>query len=257
LLILFFVNNAEAAKWVNFLMALPALLVFGGLNIYLFKKHHLHWTGVKWRTVMASVKRNLPLAGNNLSVQLQQSFFLFVLAGTGNALLLGAYAIIDKVLWAFRLILIAFSNALMPKAVHLAERAPELAKRRKRQINWILAGVFSLIALLLFAKPEWIVIWFAGKDVAMATALARAVALVPLLMALNALNVIQMLVQHRYRDIFKIAILLTGITVFTSLVVFSRGGIKTIAWYPLSMEAAALLLYLFFLNRKQKDVRLA
>lgn len=257
LLILFFVNGPAGAKWVNFLMALPALLVFAALNIYLFKKQQLHWVPVKRSMITASIKRNLPLAGNNLSVQLQQSFFLFVLSASSNALLLGAYAIIDKVLWGFRLILIAFSNALMPKAVHLAAINPELARRRKRQINGVLAAMFSLVALLLYAKPEWIVMWFAGKDIALASTLARAVALVPLLMALNALNVIEMLVQQRYRDIFKIALLLTAITIVTSLALFNNGSLKTIAWYPVSMEAAALGLYLLFLRRKQKGAGLA
>jgi CHASE2 domain-containing sensor protein len=63
--------------------------------------------------------------------------------------------------------------------------------------------------------------------------------------------------QHRYQTIFRIALILTCITVSASLLIIRVGGIHYIGWYPLIVEAAALVLYLFFLRRPKKEVSFA
>jgi O-antigen/teichoic acid export membrane protein len=249
-LIVLFVRSAQAAPWVNFFLGFSTLVMFALLNAYLFKTNSLAWKGWDVQLLPRLIKKNLPLAGNNLSVQLQQSFFLFVLSGTGNAALLGAYAIADKVLWGFRLILISLSNALFPKAVLLASVDPVLARQRKKQINLVLIIMFSVVAFVLYFQADWMVQLFAGEESPIATNLMRAISCVPLLMALNLLNVMEMLVQQRYRDIFQIALLLTTFTVVVSLAIGSRGENDAIAWYPFIMELATLVLYTIFLARK-------
>jgi O-antigen/teichoic acid export membrane protein len=256
-LIVLFVQDATSAAWVNFFLGLPSILLFLLLNVYLFKSWQLQWLKVEWKTLRCLLRKNLPLASNNLSVQLQQSFFLFALTATNNAVLLAAYAIADKVLWGFRLVLIAFSGALLPKAVIMAKQDEHIAKARKQQINTILVIVFLGVALFLYFEAPLAVQLFAGKTFPQAVTLVRAVAFVPLLAALNALNVIEMLVKEQYRSMFAIALLLTALTVITSVLILQKEDTGYIAFYPFIMESAALILYLIFLNRKKADVHIA
>lgn len=251
LLILLLIQGPADAGWVNFYLGLPALFVFGALNLFLVRRYRLQWVRPRFTPLAALGRKNLPLAGNNLAVQLQQSFFLFVLSGAATSMWLGAYAIADKVLWGFRLVLIAFSNALFPKAVQLAVQDPGLARQVKGKINSILAVMFGGVALVLYCFPEGVVRVFAGAELPLASGLIRAIAPVPLLAALNLLNVVELLVQHRYNHIFRIALLLTFITITASLLLVYLAGPAHSKWYPLVAEAAALGLYLFFLNRKK------
>lgn len=257
LLILWMVTGAADAPLVNLWLGLPSLLAYVVLNGVLFRKYGLNWVTPKGEELVGMLRKNLPLAGNNLAVQLQQSFFLFVLSAAASPMLLAAYAIADKVLWGFRLVLIAFSNSLFPRAVQLATEDPQLARFRKKQINAVLALLFTLVAMVLYFFPAAIVWVFSGTTEPQAVALIRAICWVPLLAALNIVNVLELLVQHRYPVIFRIALLLTVVTISASLLIVQFAGVAFIGWYPFIMEATALMLYLFFLGRTKKEVSLA
>ncbi|OLY93401.1 hypothetical protein BUE76_17055 [Cnuella takakiae] len=257
LLVLVFVNGAADAPLVNLLLGLPALLAYMVLNIVLFRQYQLHW---QWQGVAGMwqmLRKNMPLTGNNLAVQLQQSFFLFVLSAAASPLVLAGYAIIDKIIWGFRLVLIAFSNALFPRAVQIAIVDPAIARQRKKQINTLLTVLFTLVALVLYLFPSQVVWVFSGTAEPRSASLVKAICWVPLLAALNTLNVLEMLVQHRYNQIFRIAILLTLVTITASLLIIKVAGTNYIGWYPFIVEAAALGFYTFFLYRNKKEVRLA
>lgn len=257
LLIVLLISGSADAPWVNFWLGLPVLLAYLALNIFLFRHFKLQWVRPTDDAALGMLRKNLPLTGNNLAVQLQQSFFLFVLSAAASPLWLAAYALADKVIWGFRLVLIAFSNALFPRAVELSATDPVLARQRKKQINTGMALIFTLVGLVLYFFPALVVWVFSGTSEPRAVALIRSICWVPLLAALNTLNVLEMLVQHRYQTIFRIALLLTCITISASLLIIRLGGMQYIGWYPFVVEAAALVLYLLFLRRTKKEVSLA
>jgi hypothetical protein len=76
---------------------------------------------------------------------------------------------------------------------------------------------------------------------------------VPLLIALNALNIMELLMENRFNDY-----LLAGIIVLlfsASGAVFTYLGLKTayLGFYPFYIESVSLLIYLFFVLRNRKN----
>ena len=61
-------------------------------------------------------KTNILVTGNGLTVHLQQSMFLFALPSFVSPLFLSAYGLIDKLISSFRMLVNAYSAAVMPHA---------------------------------------------------------------------------------------------------------------------------------------------
>jgi len=81
------------------------------------------------------------------------------------------------------------------------------------------------------------------------------ISLVPLLIALNALNIMELLMENRFKDY-----LLAGIIVLlfsASGAVFTHLGLQTayLGFYPIYIESVSLLIYLFFVLRNRKNHR--
>jgi hypothetical protein len=94
-----------------------------------------------------------------------------------------------------------------------------------------------------------------AEFIALSGQLLRMISLVPLLIALNALNIMELLMENRFNDY-----LLAGIIVLlfsASGAVFTHLGLKTtyLGFYPFYIESVSLLIYLFFVLRNRKNHR--
>jgi hypothetical protein len=78
--------------------------------------------------------------------------------------------------------------------------------------------------------------------------------LVPLLLALNANNVLTLLLEKGYQSLFIISILILGATFLLSFFLAQFGNPQAMGWYPLAIESSCLLIYLFFTNKKSSYV---
>lgn len=250
LLIIFFITSSRSAPFVNVYLGIGNLVFYLLLMFYAISKYKLVPYRLKLSSITEIVRKNFYLSGNNLSVHLQQSFFLFTLSGSVNPLVLGAYTFCDKIVWSFRLLLIAFSSAVYPRAAISYHSKKEEWFMQKRKLNWLLASIFLIAAaVLFFLAPS--VVWLLTKTTdALTIQYIRCISLVPLVAALNALNVIELLISNSYSSLFITGMILLVLSVANSYL-FLLAGQDYFGYYPLTMEICALFLCLYFTQKQR------
>jgi O-antigen/teichoic acid export membrane protein len=257
LLIIFFVRKPEDAYLVNLYIGATAIVAYLVLILYAIKRHELVLEFPRIATVSKLLKENFYLVFNSLSVHLQQSFFLFQLSFTASPLILGAYSLCDKVIWASRLLISSFSSAVYPKSTLMYQTSPQSWKLYKRKLNILLAIVFSLGGLFLFLFPGLCIKLITGNRHELYEQYLRIVSFAPLVIALNSLNVIDVLLRNAYIMIFKISLIILFISILLSVWMISFNQPLIFAYYPLIIESCCLVVYLAFIRKKSITVSLA
>lgn len=249
-MILFLIKGPADSYLVNFYLGLSNVIIFIVLYIYAIKHYKLVFHLPKTTALWNFMKANFFLVGNNISVHLQQSIFLFGLASTGHSIVLGAYAICDKIIWAFRLLIIAFSSAIYPKCTILYHDNYEKWVTYKKNINIMLVIIFLISGIFCLIFPAFIMTLFTGEKNNLSIVYLRAVAFVPLVISLNSLNLLELLIKNEYTAIFKISIWLLLISAMATFIILWTNLINYYAFYGLFIESICLLFYLSYLHRK-------
>ncbi len=247
-LILLFIKSPADSIWVNFIVGFTQILGSLFLLVVLIQKHGLIFIKVPIQNLVQYAKQNMYLTGNNLSVQLQQSIFLFSVSAMGNPVLLGAYSLCDKVVWSFRMLIISFFNAIYPRAAILHQNNPEdwkLLKQKLQKLLWVLLCLAALI-LLFFANP--IVHIITGKSDELAAFFIQSICLMPLVAGLNSLNVTELLLRNQYKYIFNIALILLTISILFAGLFIQWGNPRLFGFFPILVELCSIPLYLYFIK---------
>lgn len=248
-LILVVIKSPTDSLYVNLIIGGSQTLGFLGLFIYLIRKYALYNFRLPVQFIGQYIRKNMYLTGNNLSVQLQQSVFLLSLSALGNASLLGAYSLCDKLVWSARMVIISFFNAIFPKAVVLNKENPEKWKALKKKLNWGIAALFSMAALVLYFFADLIVVLIVGHEDALSARFIQSISIVPFIIGLNVLNVADLLLHNQYRSIFTISLILLGIAFVLTWIFMYLGKTELYGFYPLFAEIGSIPLYLYFIKR--------
>lgn len=254
ILIILFIRGTEDAHLVNFYMGVCALASYFFLFIFAIQHYKIAFYIPGIRSLWHFIRENAYLTGNNLSVHLQQSVFLFILSASGNTMILGAYAFCDKIIWASRLLLISFSSAIYPRFTLLYQENRKKWRQYKQNINLIFCIAFTASAVVFLLFPEQIVAIFTGEKNSLGITYIRAIAFAPLMIALNSLNLLELLIRNAYASIFRISLIILGLSIFTSFFLISLKEPIYYAYYPLLIETSCLLLYLFYLRKNSGSV---
>ena len=248
--VIFLINGAADAVWVNFLI--------GGINslIYIFLigrgilKYRLPFTVPSRKDMVELSKSNFFLVGNNISVHLQQSLMLFALARWGNPMWLGAYSLCDKITWSARLMISSIANSVYPRAAGFFSEDPLQFVGFKNRIKKILTLAFLAISavMMLFAGP--IIYVVAGEPNATAETLLRIMALVPAAAALNSLNVLELLIRENNRSIFNIAMVLLALAFTLAFGISMLKNIYLLGAYTLFIELSAIMMYEYVIRKE-------
>lgn len=251
-LIILFIKTPDQAPFVNFYLGICSLFFYILLSIYLVYKFNLGKIQFQISAIISLLKQNFYLFGNNVSVQLQQSFFLFTINATDNPLLLGAYSLCDKIVWSFRLLISAFSGAIFPKAVRTYTENESNWLSYKKKMNQYLAIFFIMAGLGLLITAPYIPKILTGKNNLLTTSFIQAISFVPFVVSMNVLNVLDLLIRNQYQYIFKIAMILLCITILVSFSLVKFGSVRYFGFYPLIIDTCAIQLYLYFINKTSK-----
>ncbi len=254
LLIIFFITSSQSAPFVNVYLGVGNLVFYVLLMFYAIKKYQLTPHIPNLSSIAKAISKNFYLVGNNLSVQLQQSFFVFTLSGAVNPLVLGAYTFCDKIVWSFRQLLIAFSSALYPKASITYHSKKEEWFIQKRKINWLLAIIFLITAALLFFLAPSVVLLLTKTTDVLTIQYIRCISFVPLIAALNTLNVIELLISNSYSSLFIMGLTLLVLSAINSYL-FLLAGERFFGYYPIIMEICALFLCIYFTRKQQQSYK--
>jgi len=204
-------------------------------------------------------KTNILVTGNGLTVHLQQSLFLFALPSFVTPLFLSAYGLIDKLISSFRMLVNAYSSAVMPHAAGTHHAGFAQWKKLKKQQNIILSAFCILAGAIMYLFPEQLLtILFLGKNnntafFNEAAHLVQLISPVPLLIALNVLNVAELILEKKFLAYFGAGIFILFISLL-SIDALKLGLPASYAgYYPVLIEASCLLLYVFIVQKFRNE----
>ncbi|OYZ00897.1 MAG: hypothetical protein B7Y37_08325 [Sphingobacteriia bacterium 28-36-52] len=248
-MIIFLFNPAAGAWWVNFYLGMGNLVLYAIVLLYAIRKYQLEWQPIAKDGMRKILKENSFLISNNITVHLQQSFFLFVLQGFSTPLILGAYSILDKIMASVRMMIVAFTYAIYPNVAIQYEANQNSWIQYKKQVNQWLAVFFLLFAVGLFFGSELIVQLLTGTNNELAETYIKTAALVPFFMALNTLNMVELLIKNQYKGLFYCSgFLLLVALIVGSLFIKNMQPIQ-FGLYTLLIEIAALAITSFYIKK--------
>lgn len=236
--------NVGDAPFVNAYVGSAQALGFIILWIQLVRDKRNNIGIVTLSGIRVVLKNNLPLTVSNMIVHLQQSIFLFGLGLTANPLVLGAYSIADKLIWGVRMILIAFSNAIYPTAIETHYKSFQDWIKFRKQINQVLAILLISVGFILFFMAPYLAIWLTkSSDTLLVTTFIRWISPVPLVIGLNALNVMELLMKNDFALQLKLSIYVFLFSLVLSLFFLFVIPSSLSILYLLFLESICLILY--------------
>lgn len=237
-------ENVGDAAFVNSYVGSAQVLGFMVLWIQLIRDKKNNIGVVTLSGIKVVLKNNLPLTISNMIVHLQQSIFLFGLGLTANPLVLGAYAIADKLIWGVRMILIAFSNAIYPTAIETHYKSFQDWVKFRKQINQVLAILLISGGFIIFFMAPYLANWLTkSSDTVLVTTFIRWISPVPLVIGLNALNIMELLIKNEFTLQLKLSIYVFLFSVVLSLFfLFVIPSFLSIL-YLLFLESICLIIY--------------
>ena len=165
LVALFFIPlSSNIAASITLIMGLPVLLYYIVLTVVITKNQSLVFTKPSKNSLLELAKQNFYIMFNVVAVALQQSIFLFTLAGFVSAQTLGAYGLVDKLVGAVRQLVSSFSNALYPRAAILYNQNVKDWTRFKAQVNKGYSVVFGIVGLVILVGAPQIVWILTGQN---------------------------------------------------------------------------------------------
>lgn len=248
-MIIFLFNPAAGAWWVNFYLGMGNLILYAIVLLYAIRKYQLEWQPIAKDGMKKILKENSFLISNNITVHLQQSFFLFVLQGFSTPLILGAYSILDKIMASVRMMIVAFTYAIYPNVAIQYEANRNSWIQYKKQVNQWLAVFFLLFAVGLFFGSELIVQLLTGTNNELAETYIKTAALVPFFMALNTLNMVELLIKNQYKGLFYCSGFLLLVTIIVGSLFIKNMQPIQFGLYTLLIEIAALAITSFYIKK--------
>lgn len=220
-------------------------------------KHLIHfWPS--FNRLKKLLKTHMLIVGNGVTVHLQQSIFLFVLPFFANPVFLSAYGLIDKLISSCRMLVNAYSAAVLPKATGEHSLGNNQWRNLKKQQNIILTFACLFVGCILFFFPHFVLdILLLGKSnidpifIKEVVQLLQLIAIVPLFIALNVLNVAELILDKKFTAYFIagiIVLLVASLFIFCLYLGLPR---YTLGYYPMIIEGACLAIYFLIIQTKR------
>jgi hypothetical protein len=154
----------------------------------------------------------------------------------------------------------AYSAAVMPKAAGEHLQGNEQWRTLKKQQNILLTIACVVAGAILYIFPDFILnILLLGKstiDAAFrleATRLLQLIALVPLLIALNVLNVAELILDKNFKAYFGAGLIVLFIALLFILFLYLGLPNYTLGYYPMMIEGACLIIYFLIIQSNRSN----
>jgi len=247
--IFIFIKSPADSIWVNFILGGANAITYLGLLVYFGRQYGLGFKFPSVNELLKIGKDNFYLTVNNISVNLQQSIIIFALPRWGLAAFLGPYTLCDKIIGQCRILLITVSNAIYPNAARLFQQSTSLWDVYRKKTKYLLAGVFLAGSIFIVVLADPIVFLLSKEHNATAIIILRVMAFVPIMSALNVLNVLDLLLKNYTNYIFRIAILLFIQSVIVAFILVNIGGAFAVGMFTLIIETSAVVMYEYAIKK--------
>jgi O-antigen/teichoic acid export membrane protein len=207
------------------------------------------------RTFLSLLFRHAHLVGGNLVVHLQQSIFLYGLGLMASPAVLGTYSVLDKLVSGARMAMVAFSNAIYPFAINTFSEGIENWVALRRKVNLFLGMVLFGVGIIVFIAAPLLAGWLTNTaDQSLLADYIRWMSPIPLLIGLNALNVMELLMKKKFHLQFLVSIqlliaALVASAIFLAPFYFNVASISSVFFVPylpvylIFMESITLFVY--------------
>jgi O-antigen/teichoic acid export membrane protein len=258
--IYFFRNNDQLIFIALFSSGLGMFLLNALFFRQAFFASFIYTLWPNFKKIMALIKTHTLIVGNGITVHLQQSLFLFALPAFASPIFLSAYGLIDKLISSCRMMVNAYSAAVMPKAAGEHLQGNEQWRRLKKQQNSILALACVCVGIVLYFFPHFILsLLLLGKSnvdetfMMEATRLLKLIAVVPLLIALNVLNVAELILDKKFKSYFGAGLIVLLVAVLFILFLYLGLPNYTLGYYPMIIEGACLVIYFLIIQSNRSN----
>jgi O-antigen/teichoic acid export membrane protein len=206
---------------------------------------------------------NALVLGNGLTVHLQQSLFLFALPSFVTPLFLSAYGFVDKLISSFRMLVNAYSASFMPHAAITHQAGFQAWQKLKRQQNLILSAVCIAAGVVMYFFPEQLLyLLLLGKTgtpafLAETARLMQFISPVPFFIAMNVLNVAELILEKQFVAYFGAGVVVLIISLLAIDALYVGVSPAWAGFYPLLIESACLLIYVVIVRKVRATALLA
>ena len=259
-LIYIFRNNDQLIFIALFSSGLGMLLLNALFFKVAFPAANLFSLWPNFKRILTLIKTHALIVGNGITVHLQQSLFLFALPAFASPIFLSAYGLIDKLISSCRMMVNAYSAAVMPKAAGEHLQGNEQWRTLKKQQNSILALACIAAGFVLYFFPQFILsLLLLGKsnvDLAFmleATRLLKLIAIVPLLIALNVFNVAELILDKKFKSYFGAGLIVLLIAALFILFLYLGLPNYTLGYYPMIIEGACIVIYFLIIQSNRSN----
>jgi O-antigen/teichoic acid export membrane protein len=153
----------------------------------------------------------------------------------------------------------AYSSSVMPQAASHHQISFERWKKFKQQQNRLLFLLCFTAGIIMFIFPEQLLtILFLGKNnnqlfFTEATQLVKIISPVPLLIALNVLNVSELILEKKFLTYLGAGLFVLLISLLSIDALKLGLPAKYAGYYPIVIEGACLLIYTFIVQKIRNE----
>jgi len=249
LLIFFTTIKLNDSILLNLFIGTPLLVFYLVLMLFLLKQYQLKLCKPNIDFIIKNLKNNFHVTFNGSVGMLQQTIFLFFIANNYSMSILGSYAIIDKLLNAFRQFISVFSTSIYPRSAQIFYNNKPAWLTFRFQIRRLYI-YFSLIAsLILFYFSEQIVTLISNDHNRMTSYFIKLLSPSLIFLSMNATNVLDFLLNEQYEGMFIVSIFILINTILISFILTSHIYNISIGWYPLLIEASCFFIYTYAVKK--------
>ena len=194
--LLLFINTPKDATYVNFLLGFTALIVYIVSWILIYKKEQIKWIWVSVHNIKKRFIENFQFFISSIGGHLTIHGGLIILASFVNDIVLGKFALAQKIALLMRMVPVFFTQAIL-------QEATILFKKSKSEFNIYINRIFVVgllttivmgLTVIVFSKE--IIYLLAGSYVIYSENVLKIMAFIPFLSMLNFNNMIKILVDE-------------------------------------------------------------
>jgi hypothetical protein len=249
-LVYFFWSHTTPAYWVNVWIGGSLTMFFILFWINELLKGQFRLQPIFKKDILGLLKQNLSLVQSNLIVHFQQAFILYLVGIVATPMVWGIYAIIDKIVWGYRTLLISFSGAVYAASINIVASGWTNWKRYKVRINQLLATFLIAGSFFQFCFATPLAALFGWPQYTNELVLSiRLASVIPVFTGLNLMNVLELLFKKKHTLIYRANLLVMGVVIILGggLYVVNLSFTPIPSWMPVialfTVELITLLVY--------------
>lgn len=152
-LVFLFIRQPDDAALLTFFLGTGNLVAGVIASVFVIRVFRLHYIKPSFKKVIASLKDGWPVTATNLTMNFMQYGNLFILRLYTNDLSAGYFSVAERVYFAMKQVLTAFSQTIYPNVCRLAEQGGKMLKLYYRNIftPFFLLTIIASAAVALFA----------------------------------------------------------------------------------------------------------